>query len=337
MKNIKKLLGVTLLATNLLGSTELVNMKLPIPSGVDGADVNGEGVAFMYKVRRDIKKIQYGEPTKDGNLEGYYLFYGKKHSIKTLLSFEAQYSNDPAFKVCLEAAKKDFAEKIAPWTEEGRRVKRTTLFFINEFCEMTKRKESYLLLWGKTREGEEVASFMREVNSVKTLDTFLTDIADFFEVLIRSCPIATEQFISKTKRLTQQKVALQILEEESQTDTYLKVPYNKEHIKNVLLHRIEREQDITSQSLNQINKEPYKKLLSVILQEDKAKAAAIDKIVSPLLDAEKIKDTHSRELLLIAIKKELDLSNQKIEKDTIKKLLLHLLKEEKHKTEKIHA
>lgn len=325
----KKLLCLALLFSySILGNAELARMKLPIPEGVDGNEVNGEGVAFMYKVRRDIKKIQYGEPTKDGLFEGYYLFEGKKHSIHTLCELEDKHINDASLKECLKKGKNDFAEKILPWAEEGRRVKRTTLFFINEFCEMTKRKESYLLLWGKSKEGEEITTFMQEVNSFKLFHTFLTDLADFFEVLIRSCPIATEQFLSKTKRLTQQRVALQMLEEEAQIDSYLKIPYNKEHVKSVFLHRIEKESDITSQALSHINKEPYKKLLTTILKEDKAKTAAIEKIAAALFDHEKVKDAHQKELLVIAIKKELDLSNQKLEKETIKKLLLHLLKEE---------
>lgn len=325
----KKLLYLALLFSySILGNAELARMKLPLPEGVDGNEVNGEGVAFMYKVRRDIKKIQYGEPTKDGVLEGYYLFEGKKHSIHTLCELEDKHAGDVTLKSCLEKGKNDFAEKILPWAEEGRRVKRTTLFFMNEFCEMTKRKESYLLLWGKSAEGDEVNAFMKEVNNFKRFNSFLTDLADFFEVLIRSCPIATEQFISKTKRLTQQRVALQMVEEEALTDSYLKVPYNKEHVKNVFLHRIEKDTDITSQPLSQINKEPYKKLLTTIVREDKAKTAAIEKIAAALFDHEKVKDAPQKELLVVAIKKELDLSNQKIEKETIKKLLLHLLKEE---------
>ncbi|MCX5922713.1 MAG: hypothetical protein NTX86_05310 [Candidatus Dependentiae bacterium] len=198
----------------------------PIIDFIDGFSlgVNAKTIKLMLQVRREIKKIQFGEVTKKKELKGLYLFDGEFHSVRTLAALESEYEAEfyqkettytknsvnnrqvledleasynrlkKEFGVCLKQAKKDFEGKVSPFTKNARGAKDQMLILITESCTKRNRQDCLLLKWADTDENNDMQFFNEQINSFKTFDQFCTDLTHFLEDLMRSCPKAWAQF-----------------------------------------------------------------------------------------------------------------------------------------------
>lgn len=189
-----------------------------IPWGID-ANV----IKLMLHLRREIKKIQFGEQTKNG-LEGHYTFHDLHHSIRSLAILESKYEAEYYQKlseynkdhnryhqelqdlniwynqikqqlhVCLEIAKKEFEQKIAPFSKNAQGGKDQMLILIEESCKKRNRTDCFLLKWAEVEEGNETKLMHEQINTFKGMDQFCTDLVNFLEDLMNSCKKAWAQF-----------------------------------------------------------------------------------------------------------------------------------------------
>lgn len=199
----------------------LTSPLIPI---LDGLFINATQVKMMLAVHKKIKDILYGEKNKAGVLEGRYTFEGQKHSVKSLLAIETPLETDYAtqraalladpvknqneisvldlaynktkhnLRTCLLEVKKEFEEKIAPFEKNARGAKDQMLYLMTESCQKHNRPDSGLLTWADTQEGNEMVYVRDHINTFYAFDQFCTDLLNFLEDLMRSCPKAWKQF-----------------------------------------------------------------------------------------------------------------------------------------------
>lgn len=169
---------------------------------VDGLSfgIDGRKIAMMFKVRKEVRKIQHGVTNGQGAINGTYDFGGQKYGVHELahIEKEAKNSNDTQsisqLMQVLHIAKKDFLNKVKPYMATARGAKKPMFMLIQESCKKRNRPDSILLRWGAAREEEEERQFEHDIVSFAIFDTFCTDLMNFMEDVIRSCPKALEQF-----------------------------------------------------------------------------------------------------------------------------------------------
>ena len=200
-------------------TSEIISLIDGFPWGI-----NANIIKHMLQVRREIKKIQFGDPTKDGKLVGHYIFDDIKYSVRTLATLESKYemeyykklesySKDKEgnhhplvelqqwnnqikhkFRTILEVAKKEFNIKVAPFSKNARGAKTQMLMLIEDSAKKRGREDCFLLKWADADEDNEMVAFNEQIITFKALDQFCTDLINFLEDLMRSCPKAWNQF-----------------------------------------------------------------------------------------------------------------------------------------------
>jgi hypothetical protein len=186
--------------------------------------VNGGTIKKLLLMRREVKKIQFGEQTNRGITEGHYLFEGKTYSIHALALLESQleidyyqknsdYLQDKSryarelttleasynatrneLRKVLAQARNEFEQRIRPFEENLRAVKDQMAVLIAESCQKHNRSNCFLLKWVESPAGTEMTYFHDQVSSFKALDQFCSDFTHFLDDLMRSCPKAMAQF-----------------------------------------------------------------------------------------------------------------------------------------------
>lgn len=303
-------------------------IKLPIPSFADGTAINGQGVAFMMMLRRDIRRIQLGT-TENGKTKGVLSYKGELHIIKGLIEIETTRGQDAELKACLHKAHEELIAKLAPWLNYGKGIKKVLTLLITEFCKKSNKQNSYLQQWGNIPEGEEDKFFNTEMNTFAKFDVLLTDMIGFFEALISSCPKAVEQFTHDMRMKALRKSAESIIQEEVTSDEYLTHIHIQETIVEQLIHHVERDmaKNGASSQTVQPDKKELKKFLENIIKEDKEKMAILTKLVIPMI-TKKITDELEQQKIVWEVRKALDASNEPIEKAVIKRIVARLVKED---------
>lgn len=169
---------------------------------VDGLSfgINGQKIAMMFRVRKEVRKIQYGTPDNNGGFTGLYDFEGGNYSVHELaiIEQEAKATQDherfDRLAHVLIQAKKDFINKVKPYMATARGAKKPMFMLIQESCKKRNRTDSILLRWGAAREEDEERQFEHDIMDFPIFDVFCTDLMNFMEDVIRSCPKALEQF-----------------------------------------------------------------------------------------------------------------------------------------------
>lgn len=208
----KQLALILLLATqSCVIQTKEKPLKSKLIALVDGLSIGIDGptIGLMLKVRKQIKDLQIGSLDKERGRIGKYHFEGKLHSIRELAQLENQWeqeylqANDKTlFEKRLQSAhpilvqaRKDYELLVIDFLELARGTKDIMVQLIEECCKNRNKPENCLLRdWSHTKEGDEIDSFHNNVTSFRIFDTFCTDIIDFLEDLINSCPKALAQF-----------------------------------------------------------------------------------------------------------------------------------------------
>lgn len=197
-----------------------------IISLIDGVPwaVNANTIKLMLHVRREIRKIQFGDLKPDGDFEGHYLFNGQKLSLRQLALIESSYETDyykkddelhrsktrcpqdftslelqyaqakQELRTCLEQAKNEFELKMAPFEKNIRGTKSQIVVLIEESCRKRKSPDSILLQWADIEEGKEIEVVRKQIVTFKAFDQFCTDLVNFLEDIMHSCPKAWTQF-----------------------------------------------------------------------------------------------------------------------------------------------
>ncbi len=207
--------------TNVVLTSEIINIidGFPIPWGID-ANV----IKLMLHVRREVKKIQFGDTAKGSKQPGHFLFKNSFHSVRSLAVLESKYEAEyyqklqeynkdsekyhkeidqlnteynetkKELKATLDEAKKEFDIKIAPFCANAKGGKEQMLILIEESCKKRNRTDCFILKWGESEEGHETKLMHEQITSFKAFDQFCTDLVNFLEDLMVSCKRAWGQF-----------------------------------------------------------------------------------------------------------------------------------------------
>lgn len=208
------LLSVSYAALIVAGSTRdyppivLTSPKLKLVDGKSWA-MDGKQFKKTMKFRLDVNKRRFGEKVGPNEFIGFYEFAEKKYSLAQLIELEETLmaSNSvedqktyAALKPFLRTIMEEFIKLSQPFLEDARGAKAEMLALITEWAGKAHRTGSYLLAWGRSKEGEESEVIYTNIKTFSEFDQFLTDLVYFLETLMRSCPIATEQFKELLKK-----------------------------------------------------------------------------------------------------------------------------------------
>lgn len=180
----------------------LTDPKLKLVDGFSWA-MDGKQYKKTMKFRLQLNQRRFGEKTQHG-LVGIYTFEGTKYSLQMLIELEEKYSKNStsADQKRLNALQEllhntiieEFVELSQPFLADARGAKKDMMALITEWSIKAARKDSHLLEWGASKEGEETQVVRTKIKTIKEFDQFCCDLVYFLETLMRSCPIATEQF-----------------------------------------------------------------------------------------------------------------------------------------------
>lgn len=200
-------------------TSEMIHFLDDKPYGITAKTIQN-----MLLARRELKKIQFGEQTKKGVVEGHYFFEGKKYSIRSLAALESAYEMEfyqkeseylkdkPRYfrelqelettynqkksklKAIIDLVHNEFEEKITPFAKSVHGAKEQMIVLITESCQKHNRTESFLLKWAEAPVDTEMQYFRTHVTTFKALDQFCTDFTNFLDDVMRSCPKAWAQF-----------------------------------------------------------------------------------------------------------------------------------------------
>ncbi len=190
----------------------LTSPKLKLVDGKSWA-MDGRQFKKTMKFRLDVNKRRFGEKIANNEFVGFYIFEDEKYSLAQLIELEEQLmaSNSISdrekharLRPLLRAIMEEFIKLSQPFLEDARGAKAEMLALITEWATKAHRLESYLLAWGRSREGEEAEVIYTNIKTFAAFDQFLTDLVYFLETLMRSCPIATQQFKDLLKKEQEQ-------------------------------------------------------------------------------------------------------------------------------------
>ena len=186
----------------------LTDPKLKFVDGFSWA-MDGKQYKKTMKFRLQLNQRRLGEKKETG-LIGLYVFEEIHYSLKELTKLEEQLlgNNDLMEQnrlAALEAYLKDhiieeFVDLSQPFLQDARGAKKDMMALIIEWAHKANRKDSYLLDWGASKEGEETQVVRTKIHSIAAFEQFCADLVYFLETLMRSCPIATQQFKELLKK-----------------------------------------------------------------------------------------------------------------------------------------
>jgi len=142
-----------------------------------------EHTARLEKEQKKIKKKYMKNPTQyNKNLKTLNREYAKK--IGPLITI-------------LKKVKKELMTVTKPFLEQARSAKEFLLPLMKEWAVKAGRPFSPLLRWHDDDNKNEIERFKQNVNSFYRVDEFCTDLVNFNESIIYSCPRGYKQFIKQ--------------------------------------------------------------------------------------------------------------------------------------------
>jgi hypothetical protein len=170
-------------------------LESPILHILDGNFIDADIIELIAKIRREINKILIGEKVADNTMIGRYVVNGKAYSVRELIPLEkngsATLKHD--LDVALLAAKKDLHGCVSPFIETLHSFKHQLLELIKESCRKRGMDTTLLLRWSEAGKGEETRIFNEDVTSFELYNKFCTDLLNFLNDLVNSCPQAKTQ------------------------------------------------------------------------------------------------------------------------------------------------
>ncbi len=186
----------------------LTDPKLKLVDGFSWA-MDGKQYKKTMKFRLQLKQYRFGEKTNDG-LIGLYTFENQKYCLQTLMLLEEELTKNQTaenqkqlqalIKFLKEYIIEHFIDLSQPFLADARGAKKDMMALIVEWSIKAHRPDSYLLAWGASKEGEETQVIRTHIQTVHDFDQFCADLVYFLETLMRSCPIATQQFKELIKK-----------------------------------------------------------------------------------------------------------------------------------------
>jgi hypothetical protein len=209
-------LGLLLLGTH-MSHAKICKLESPALKLLDGVPfaLDGPCMKDMLCIRREVRKIQFGEKDPTTNtLRGHYQLGDHHISIHQLARIEHEIETDIAMRrdaaqgneaalraldqerlerlaplqPCLRCAKDDFKRINEPYLESIKGTKSMMISLVEESCHKHDRMMSFLMKWAHVAEGQELESFEENITNLRELDMFCTDLTNFMDDVIHSCP-----------------------------------------------------------------------------------------------------------------------------------------------------
>jgi len=170
---------------------------------VDGVFMDGPTIALAKRYQLDSKTILSGKRQRDGSRIGTYIFNGVNYSVIDLCELEEKNLISKKETERLLGEMKDDFEKIsAPFQHIVRSVKPIMAELIFESSRLRKRNDSLLNRWASPHAHDERALLDEHVKAVKDFETFIIDLHNFLDDLLKSCPKGMELYEKwKTEQL----------------------------------------------------------------------------------------------------------------------------------------
>lgn len=155
----------------------------------------------MLKARKKVyKRYKKLEAEERASLHARYMVEPQAYQ-EALAVLREQYREKMAImQSCLLEAREDFKRINEPYLDQVRGTKHLLLRLVAESCTKRKRYDSFLMKWAEVPEGGEFEAFDATVKTMQELNCFLTDLSNFFEDLIHSCPRGWKQYLELVKK-----------------------------------------------------------------------------------------------------------------------------------------
>lgn len=200
------LLAVVIFNNKILLADKLMKLENQLLHKVDGVKGMMDETA-IYKMSVLCKKtniFQYGKidkKTKDRNPQ--HEFQSNLYTLKELVEIEEKLKlekniNSQEYKqkveelnILKEKLKDEMMSILKPFLIDARGSYALMVALIQESCQKRNRPDSEMLKWDP--KNEEV-SFKKRITSLKSLDTFCTDLVNLQKDIVYSCPKATSMY-----------------------------------------------------------------------------------------------------------------------------------------------
>ena len=191
---------------------EKILLTAPGLDFIDGKSfgINKYVIANIRHIGIEIKKLQVGSKKKDSTtLGGSYEYNGKHFTLKELVELEKNSSaseRTALHNALLENAKNSISSITEPFIQNANDIKEYMVTLIEESCRKRDRSDSLLLQWALQKKGSELEYFKNSLVSFATVDTFCSDLLNFLDDLVHSCPKARKEYKEFVEKLNHKKV-----------------------------------------------------------------------------------------------------------------------------------
>ncbi len=169
--------------------------------GIDGPTIHD-----MLWLIKEMKIMVQGTAERNSQMVRKYQFEGKSYTLGELVKIESDFTpaQRQAFGETLHIARRDFEVKTHVFLVQIQLLKTLVVDLIDEWCETSKKPDSFLRIWGNLKD-DEFDYFHTHVTSARQLVQFMGDLKDFLTKLIQSCPHAWAEFEAHQKEYAAQK------------------------------------------------------------------------------------------------------------------------------------
>ncbi len=188
-------------------------------STIAAVGINGETIALMKQYDGQLLNELIGKRDASGKRVGLYEYQGKIHTILELVAIEQRDGQNDELRAILKQARKNFENMSTKFRAVAQGTKKFMSILIEESCKKRNRINSILNIWGSTDQAKEEELFDVHVLNLGNLATFHTDLHNFLNDLMNSCPKAQRQFKEKVAKFNKIKnflPSLGITKEEEQ-------------------------------------------------------------------------------------------------------------------------
>lgn len=180
------IISLAIYSNNIFSNGLLIND--PILHLIDGKPhmIDEYAIKDTMEVKGKTKIVLFGKP-------GRYEVDGKKYNLVELAKLEEELGETAEIKSALSKVKEDY-HKIT--TKFEKRMTENFGFIeklILKSCEMRNRNDSYLIKWA----GDPQVNVYRDLNTVHEFKTFCTDLVNFFDDILESCPNGRAKYHEK--------------------------------------------------------------------------------------------------------------------------------------------
>jgi len=175
---------------------------------VDGRFINATIIEIMRKFQRKVLDIMIGDQDQTGKRIGRYQLDGVRYGAYSLTRHEEQFkkAQDASdvrvqdLQRLLRESKRDFMAIAGEFRVVVRGSKSIVAALVEESCTRRGRPGSLLCVWAKTKEADEDVLFDSHVKTFGEFTLFCSDLLNFLNDLVNSCPRANALFVERVER-----------------------------------------------------------------------------------------------------------------------------------------